>query len=334
MFRNLTFSLLTSWVFLLSSVTVVAADTLQIPGDYPTIQEAVNAASPGDTIVVQEGIYIENIRVDKDCLEIRSADGPDRTLIQAASPDNVVHVKADYVSIIGFTVRSADEKDEENWFAGVCLEGASQCMIASNILSGNAHGTQLIDSNHNLLIHNQIRDNRRGIVLSSRRNGNVDNLIRDNVIHNNQLEGIYLAWSSQIMIVRNIIRDNGGDGIRIGGREGHNTIIKNTIRNNKGRSISIDSESHDNTVYLNNFIGNHKIDRAGYYSQFYSPSKIAYLRDGTKYVSFLGNYWSNYRGLSQPIFADIDNDGIGDTPHSLIGGEDSYPLMKPFENYE
>src|SRR5210317_440913 len=36
-----------------------------VPGEYPTIQTAVDAANPGDEIIVQKGIYKENIIIDK-----------------------------------------------------------------------------------------------------------------------------------------------------------------------------------------------------------------------------------------------------------------------------
>jgi hypothetical protein len=38
------------------------ADTLSVPSaSYTTIQEAINAAGPGDEVVVSDGIYNENI---------------------------------------------------------------------------------------------------------------------------------------------------------------------------------------------------------------------------------------------------------------------------------
>jgi len=41
----------------------------------------------------------------------------------------------------------------------------------------------------------------------------------------------------------------------------------------------------------------------------------------------MGNYWDDYKGN------DTDKDGIGDTPYSIDGDKDNYPLMERFENY-
>jgi pectin methylesterase-like acyl-CoA thioesterase len=46
-------------------VTPVRAATLIVPDNYRTIQAAINAASPGDTIVVRSGTYFENLALSK-----------------------------------------------------------------------------------------------------------------------------------------------------------------------------------------------------------------------------------------------------------------------------
>ncbi len=49
-----------------ASASVLANDDIVVPRDFPTIQEAVDAAAPGATIKVSRGIYTEEIVIDKD----------------------------------------------------------------------------------------------------------------------------------------------------------------------------------------------------------------------------------------------------------------------------
>jgi len=95
-----------------SSWTVGGASTLLVPQDYTTIQAAVNAASPGDTIVVAAGTYNENqIRISK-ALKIYGS-GADSTIINGGdavlSEAGLVRITANGGNVVfsGFTVRNA-----------------------------------------------------------------------------------------------------------------------------------------------------------------------------------------------------------------------------------
>ncbi len=66
------------------SVAPVHADTIHVPADYLTIQEAIDAANvAGDEVVVEAGTYREAIRFNGKAVHLRSAAGPDLTTIDA-----------------------------------------------------------------------------------------------------------------------------------------------------------------------------------------------------------------------------------------------------------
>ena len=51
---------------LVTATPVIAQnEIIDVPGDHSTIQEAIDAASDGDTIMVAAGLYKENVVVDK-----------------------------------------------------------------------------------------------------------------------------------------------------------------------------------------------------------------------------------------------------------------------------
>ena len=76
-------------VLLLAMVSTAAGTTLYVPSDdYPTIQEAINAAAlSGDQIEVAPGTYIEAINFNGKAVRLYSAYGRDATTIDATGLD-------------------------------------------------------------------------------------------------------------------------------------------------------------------------------------------------------------------------------------------------------
>jgi len=188
-----------------SPVHNLSKDTIYVPDDYSTIQAAVDAASPGDTIIVRDGTYTENVNVNKDHLTIKSENGAEKTIVQATNPDDhVFEVTADYVNIRGFTI----VKEVEGYYkAGIYLKGSSNCNITNNICKNNAY--------------------QQGIYLYS----SSSNTIMDNICSNNG-EGIRLSCSGSNTITNNTCSENDHSGIVLTLYSNNNTIADNSCLNN------------------------------------------------------------------------------------------------------
>jgi hypothetical protein len=68
----------------------VAANTLLVPDNYPKIQDAINAANHGDTVLVKAGTYVENIKFNGKNITVKSIEGAKKTIIDGNKQDSVV----------------------------------------------------------------------------------------------------------------------------------------------------------------------------------------------------------------------------------------------------
>jgi parallel beta-helix repeat protein len=113
---------------------------MRVPYDYPTIQEAVNAASPDSIILVNSGTYYEHVIVNKTLTLI----GEDKanTIIDGGGTGAVIKVEADNVLVDGFTTRSGT--------FGIYVEGCNDT-ISGSIMMSNQEGIRLSGSNITVL---------------------------------------------------------------------------------------------------------------------------------------------------------------------------------------
>jgi hypothetical protein len=98
---------ITTLLLLFLSLHVVHASVITICEtgcDNSSIQEGVDFASSGDTILVGDGTYTENIDVTKS-VNIMSVNGSTVTIVKAnLSTDHTFNIQADNVNFSGFTV--------------------------------------------------------------------------------------------------------------------------------------------------------------------------------------------------------------------------------------
>ena len=261
--------------------------TIFVPDDYTKIQLAIDNAKAGDTIIVRDGWYYENIKVNTS-LTIKSENGPANCIIRAYNDDvHAIEIKSDYVNISGFSVGGAT-----GWKScGVYLNNVNYCNISNNdcshiwsghgiflntsfnnIISNNtcSHndywGIRLDYSNDNIVSGNICTQNEWGGICISHSNNNTlssnkcDEIAitysKNNNVSNNDCisGGIYLDDSSENVISSNDCSDSEVTGIWVL-RSEDNTISNNDCNNCDWAGISI-QDSSNNNISSNECINN------------------------------------------------------------------------------
>jgi hypothetical protein len=85
----------------------IHSKTIHVPGDYNTIQEAIDAAVNGDKVLVHPGTYVENIDFKGKAITVTGEQGHDVTIIDGNQAGSVVTCQSgeDENSVLdGFTV--------------------------------------------------------------------------------------------------------------------------------------------------------------------------------------------------------------------------------------
>ena len=186
---------------LIKHITFVSAE-VYVPDDYPTIQAAVDNATAGDTIIVRDGTYTENVRVNKQ-LTIRSENGPANCIVDAGGNGSAITLSADGITLEGFSVINSGSSSLD---AGIKVISSSNKITGNTISSNNWYGISLIYSNNNTISGNNVSDN-KGIGISLIYSNN--NTISGNNVSDNKGIGINLVDSSNDIISGNTLVNDG-----------------------------------------------------------------------------------------------------------------------------
>jgi parallel beta-helix repeat protein len=154
--------MLSTLMFLTLTSENVSASTLYVggggPGNYTTIQAAINSAFPGDAIYVYPNIYIEGIIIPKSIdlvgIEILNS----QPVIDAGGifPDVVRITNVNYLNLSGFEIRNSSGAFDTG---GIRIDSSTNVNISDNKIHDNNIGVYIISSSYNDVYGNEIFDN-------------------------------------------------------------------------------------------------------------------------------------------------------------------------------
>jgi len=200
---------------------------IRVPSDYPTIQEAINAAAPASTILVESGVYYEHVVVSKTLKLI--GQNKVNTVIDGNGSGTVITLSADNVVVDGFTIRNGTQ--------GIYINQSRNSTVRSNIVKLHSEGIILEESNNSAILNNMLTRIGHGAPLEGLVWGTAlaltnsfNNSVAGNILVNNNYRGLVLGYSDNNSIHDNIIADN-YEPVHIG-------------------------SSSENAIHHNNFVGN------------------------------------------------------------------------------
>jgi hypothetical protein len=199
----------------------------RVPGDYPTIQAAIDATNPGDTVLVAPGVYSEQLRLRSHVKLIGS--GASVTVLDGRNEAaNLIDFTGARSAVVtGFTLRdtkadggcSPDDpwNCSGDWYrAAVYGDGSprngdatcgdvSSLLFTRNVVLGNEIGVLLYFQARAVVTNNVFVSNRHAFVANHHQD---HSLVANNVFYDNHEQAI-AAQASFLSVLNNVFAANG-----------------------------------------------------------------------------------------------------------------------------
>ena len=227
------FIFLSAFVFCLLPC-VSAARVINVPSEASSVQGAVEAAAPGDTVIVSDGTYVENVLIGKS-LVIRSKNGNSSAIIIAKDMGKAV-VKIDGVQegeFSGFTLKGSS-------LVGLHVHGASGVKVSDILATGNYTGIFVEESSGGVFSGNTASGNTDGIVIQNSH----DNVLEKNHADSNAEKGFLLVSASANRLENNTADSNYWNGITLWSSSS-NVLRNNTAYKNTYGIVMSESENNE-----------------------------------------------------------------------------------------
>lgn len=199
--------------------TYAIAGIIRVPASQPTVQAGIDAAAKGDTVLVADGSYYENINFKGKAITVAShflMDGDsthiNNTIIDGSKPSH-----ADSVSVVYFI----SGEDTASVLCGFTITGGTGtlCGMTNRVGGGILCYNSAAKICHNRIVNNSVTYTQSGkdcygggIGLWPLLNSH-DVIIEDNVIESNSIDAGDISWGGGIFLIKgkilhNIIRQN------------------------------------------------------------------------------------------------------------------------------
>jgi len=310
--------------------------TIDVPGDFPTLAAAIEAARPRDRIRLGEGTWKESLTIDK-TLEIEGS-GTEKSIIECEAADGPVLTwdpEAAGARISGVELRHRTFAPGTKRFSVALVRGGNVMFSDCSLRDGSGHGLAVIEGGLASLTRCKLEQNGwDGVsaygdgshveISACEAKGNFEHgfdvwdgascVIRDSTATDNGRNGVFIATKAQLAVASNHLSGNREFGIVVASAAG-GELAGNQVELNHLGGIALHREARNLQIRNNTTTRN------------IGPGLV--LDTGFAAASYQGNTVTGNRATRQ-IAKNIDlSPPVPKPPKTETPPPSPYPRAKP-----